>query len=404
MAIKSGQFLHDANGFVVDRIQTGGVSSLNIPDETIYELGNFSSVAVIRDIPDLSFDIESFDVSTEVEALLTGTNGTTDSTGTTYNFNSSMPVDIVSPFKSAVGAFDIVQGIAVPYLSLESVTYRFGVKASSTQAYTLRGDSIFYVRGTPKRDELSLVNNTLIYSYSQTALPFVYSGVTQYVLSACVVNPSTHAYRRLFFGTDFTTSTTQITLLHDWFDDGYTKLRVVYGTSTANNYLSTVHQGVGVKPAAVRGKDIDVYVAASAATPVLGLWNGIQSVEVTRKVTLDADQELGNPFNVAYDYDVPEVSGTIAIRPANLTDLFDKIQQVANVPAGQIIGPFTSQPLPIEIRISDPDTGTVLKSLYVPDARFTIPSVQGRVQTKQEVTFNWKSDSGSLTVYKGTGP
>jgi hypothetical protein len=65
VAIKAGQIIHDAQGFVVDRIQTGGVSNLNIPEEKIYELGNFFTVATIRDIPDLSFDLESLDVSTE---------------------------------------------------------------------------------------------------------------------------------------------------------------------------------------------------------------------------------------------------------------------------------------------------------------------------------------------------
>lgn len=403
MPIKSGQFLHDANGFVVDRIQTGGVSSLNIPEETIYELGNYSSLATIRDIPDLTFDIESFDVSTEVEALLVGRNGTTDSTGQTYAFTNALPVDVVSPFKSAVGAYDIINGIAVPYLTLEQVDYRFGVKANSTQKFTFRGDSIFYVTGTPKREEINLVAATFIYTFAQTAQNFVYSGVTQHVLSACVTNPTTFTSKRLFFGTDFADTGVNMTLNQDFFAQGYTKLHIVYGTSTANNYLSTVHQGIGVKPAAVRGKDIDVYLGLNAATPTLGRWTGIQSVDVSYKVNLEIDQELGNPFNVAYDFEVPDVTGSIVVRPVNLADLYSKIAQVANVSSG-VIGPFTSQPLPLEIKIQDPDLGTVLKSIYIPDARFTIPNIQGKVQTRQEVTFNFKSDSGVMTVYKGSGP
>mgnify|MGYP001591248899 CR=1 FL=1 len=77
MAIKAGQILHDANGTVIDRIQSGGVSNLNIPEEKIYELGNYQSVATIRDTPDLSFDMESLDVSMEAECLLTGEDNTT---------------------------------------------------------------------------------------------------------------------------------------------------------------------------------------------------------------------------------------------------------------------------------------------------------------------------------------
>jgi hypothetical protein len=125
---------------------------------------------------------------------------------------------------------------------------------------------------------------------------------------------------------------------------------------------------------------------------------------VTRTVNLEADQELGNEMNVAYDYDVPEVTGSVTLRPANLDDLFDKIQQIAAVDTGEIIGPLTSTALPLEIVINDPDAGSVIKTLYIDDARFTVPAIQGRVQTKQEVTFNFRSDSGQMTVYKGAKP
>lgn len=36
MAIKAGKIIHDVNGYVIDRIQTGGPDSLNIPEEKIY--------------------------------------------------------------------------------------------------------------------------------------------------------------------------------------------------------------------------------------------------------------------------------------------------------------------------------------------------------------------------------
>jgi hypothetical protein len=60
--------------------------------------------------------------------------------------------------------------------------------------------------------------------------------------------------------------------------------------------------------------------------------------------------------------------------------------------------------LPIEIRVSDPDTGARLKTLYVPDARFKPPAIEGRVQQKLEPTFEWTSDGGSLQIFKGARP
>lgn len=401
MAIKAGQFLHDINGFVIDRIQTGGVSNLNIPEEKIYELGNFNTVATVRDIPDLSFDLESFDVSTEVESLLLGQDPTAAIDGDEFDLTSSIPLDVVSPFKSAQGAFDIVKGIAVPYLTLESATYRFGVRQNSTQQFSLRGDSVYYIPGTPMWEEFTLVDNTLTYSFAETAKAYTESGDTLYALSACVKNPTTGVYKRLFFGQDYTNTSGGITTLVEWFDSGYTKLHVVYGTDTAGSYPQTVHQGVSVKPAAVRGKDIDVYIGNTAATPTFTRWNGVQSFEVNRRVNLDNDEEFGNNHYVAQDYDTADVTGSITLKPLDPDDLWDKIATIANVSTTEIAGPLTSVGLPVELRVSDPDSGARLKTFYVPDARFTLPSTQGRVQTKQTVQFNFTSDGGTLLIYKG---
>jgi hypothetical protein len=76
VAIKGGQIIHAGNGqTVIDRIQTGGPGQVNIPTEKIYELGNYKSLATVRDVPDLTFTMESYDVSTEVESMVTAAYG-----------------------------------------------------------------------------------------------------------------------------------------------------------------------------------------------------------------------------------------------------------------------------------------------------------------------------------------
>lgn len=405
MSIKAGQILHDANGFVVDRIQTGGVTNLNIPEEKIYEVGNFQSVATIRDIPDLSFEVESLDVTTEFEALLLGKTPSSVSSGDLINPNLSVPLHVISPFKSAFGAYDIIRGIAIPALYLENMTYRFGNRANATQTFTLRGDSIYYIPGVP-RVELQSTSGT---SYSFTNAPAVIyteRGVTIYALGVCLFNSTTGAYKRLFHDVDFTDTASGITLTASPNATTYPKIALVYGTSTtpSKSYDQTVHSGyvAGVTPAAVRGKDIDVYIQdTSLATPALKRWTGVQSFEVTRRVTLDNDQEFGNYHYVAQDYDVPEVTGNVVVRPRDPADLWEKIQEITNVSSTEIAGTGTSVALPIELRISDPDTGARLKTLYVPDARFQPPPVSGRVQQKLDVTFTFTSDSGVLDIYKG---
>jgi hypothetical protein len=410
MAIKAGQILHDANGFTVDRIQTGGVSNLNIPEEKIYELGNYETVATVRDVADLTFEVESLDVSTEFEAILAGKAPSSISNGDGIDLHDSLPIDVVSPFKTS-GAFSIVQGIAVPYLTLESCTYRFGVRQNSTQSFSLRGDSVYYTPGTPYYEEFTLVDNQLAYSFAHTALPYQEAGDTLYALSVCVKNATTKTHKRLFIGSDYTNTSTGITLLRDYFDEGYTKIHVVYATAAATSYTqegnnphgNLVHEGVSVKPAAVRGKDIDIYLTnPNSATPALERWSGVQSFEVTRRVNLEADEELGNYHYVSQDYDTADVTGSVTVRPESNEDLFDKVRQIANISStSEVIGAYSSIPLEMELRVNDPDSGARLKTLYVKDARFTIPNTQGQVQQKLSVTFNFTSDGGSLVVYKG---
>ncbi len=408
MAIKAGQILHVAGlgtGFLIDRIQNGGASNLNIPEEKIYELGNYQTVASVRDTPDLSFDLESFDTSTEWEALLNGIDPTTVVEGQEFDFIDAVPLDIISPFKDKGGAFTIVRGIAIPYLNLESIAYRFGVGQNATQTATLRGDGIYYIPGTPYTQTFNITAGTnQVYNLAHTALPYIESGDTLYAISACAKNPSTGAYTRLDFGDEYTNTSTTITTIDDLSTDGYTKLHVVFGSATTATYDQSVHPTDTVKPAAVRAKDIDILISDGAATPALVRWKGVQSVEVNRRVNIDRDEELGNPRIVAQDYDTADVTGTIEVKPETAEYLFSLIQQVANVPSGEIAGALTSTPLEVEIRISHPQTGDRLKTLYISDARIQVPGVQGRVQQKLTVQFPFTSDGGNLKVYEGERP
>jgi len=409
VSIKSGQILHQANDFVIDRLQTAGPGNLNIPEEKIYELGNYQTVATVRDIPELSFDMESLDVSVEIEALLTGQTEADISEGEEIDFLNAVPIDVISPFKASGNGFTIERGVIIPYLSLESCTYRFGVRQNATQSFTLRGDSIYYSPGAPYYEEFALTSGeNEVYTLAETAIEYTEAGDTIYVLGACVKNAAGQ-YKRLFIGDDFSNTSGAITLFEDWDAEGYDVLHVVYGTAASITYSqggnnpggNVIHEGTSVKPAAVRGKDIDVYVSTGGATPELVRWTGVQSVELTRSVNLENDEELGNFHFVASDYDTAEVTGTINLKPVDPADLWEKIAQVAGVSTNVIAGPHSSQELELEIRVNDPDTGDTLKTLYVEDARFTLPSYSGQVQQKLEVPFAFSSDGGSLKVIKG---
>jgi hypothetical protein len=341
-------------------------------------------------------------MSCEIEALLTNKNAGSISAGQEFDFTSHVPVNVLSPFKAGNGAFNVVKGIALPYLTLERATYRFGIRQNATQQFTLRGDSILYVPGTPYYQEYTNTGAGT-YSFANTALLYAEGGSNYYATAVMLKDSVTNRYKRLFLGTDYTNTSGGFTLLGSE-QATYNRICVVYGSATAATYNQAVHATTAVKPAAIRGKDIDLYVGSAGSTPTFTRWTSVQSVEVNRSVALDNDQEFGNSHYVSSDYDTADVNGNVVLRPRDPDELFDRLQEITGLGSSDIIGPFSSVALPVEVRISDPDSGDVLKTLYVPDARFTIPGVQGRVQQKLEVTINFTSDGGTLKVYAGERP
>lgn len=508
MAIKSGQILHVANQFVVDRIQTGGPGDLNIPQEKVYELGNYQSVGIVRDVPDLSFNLECLDVDTEVEALLTGSaDPFADAASTKYDLAQNVPLDIISPWKTPYGDFTAVSGVAIPALALESASYRYGLQENAGETFTLNGDSIYYVPGTPWQD-IAVGDGTEVEFLFENGPALLYKegGKDLYALSVSVdgvrLTPilradlanATAADDNLVYapaasadedGIEFAVApplNAKISIVYGSAVDGEYPQNGVspFGTGTSN----LVHQSVAVKPAAIRGKDIDVYfatalpvgggvtnkaltanvatlttatahglvvsdivsvegvdavfdgtytvasvptsttftyakTAANVATqadtgrvgkPVEVRWPDVQSATVEWRVTLEEDYEFGNARAVSREAtDVPQVTGAIELKPRSVDAFFRRLRQLTGTPDDQIIGPQSSVAGALRIEIRNPESGgaaavpagTVLKTHYVPDARFTIPGYSGQVQQKLSVTVNYESDSGVLETFKG---
>ena len=391
MAIKGGQILHVSGGFVIDRIQTGGVSGINVNEDRIEELGNVEAVGTIRDIPDLTFELESYDTTTELESLLTG--GINDeATGTMFSLADFVPINVLSPFKTS-GAFTTASSVIIPALSLESMSYSFSLTDSATISATLRGDSVFYVPGSAYEQIEDGDDSTVVFNFTNTALKSAISGNDYYALSVEVDG------ERMRLGTDYTNTATAVTFIVAP-PTGTSNIKFVYGSATVASYIQTVHDTA--KPAGVRGRDIYVRLGDGAATPTYTDWLGIQSANVDWRVTLERDEEFGNPQIVAQDFDVPETSGSITMKPTNVSALFEQIQAVAGISGSEIANATQDPPeLEVEIKVADPSDGTTLKTLMVADAKFTLPALQGSVGAKLESDFAFTSSSGALSIYKG---
>ena len=432
MAIKAGQILHAMNTFIVDRIQTAG-ANLNIPTERVHELGNYQSVAVIRDIPDLSFDLDVLDVGTAIEGLLTqlDANPHNDPAGTKYELLTNFPVDIISPMKSTHGAFDIVKSVVVPQLTLESVSYRYGLQENAGEQYTLQGDAIFYVPGTAKTIIVTGDGTQDEFDFGLddggtdplNALPYNEAGTTFFALNVSVDG------ERMTKDMDYTETATSV-VFNDPPENG-SVVRIIIGakaedlayeyTQEGNTpYGEVVHRGTSIKPAAIRGKDIEVFIGTTdpGGGPVPWRWGGVQSVNADWRVDLEDDFEFGQARAVARDAtDAPEVNGQVELRPRDPRDFFARLRAITGVGEDEVVGPQSSVLVPLEIQLKNPESGgadnlfgspaspgDVVKTLYVPDARFTIPGYEGRVQTKADFTLEFESDTGILEVFKGERP
>ena len=410
MSIKAGQLIHVGNNVLLDRIQSGGPGNLNIPTDRIYELGNYESLGQVRDTPDLSFNLESFDARAEFEAVLIGNDFATDADGTVYDPSLALPMDVASQFKmgkTATAPFDVVASAVIPFLAVESLSYRFGIRDNATQQATLRGDGIFY-SGASAYVETTAGDGTQGQTIEFTNDPVPYNGDTvngtRYALSVEVVEDG----KRLVPGTDYSeTAPGDATYVHGAVTlvdavDATKTVRITYQSATVASYPQVSHEAVAATaPAALRGRDIEVRVGGVAVTD---RWSSIQSVNVDWRVQLDKDEELGNQNVVSQDFDVPTVSGTINLKPRDPAELIARIKQIAGVASNESVGALQSTPLPLQIILHSPTDGSTLKTLYVADARFTLPGYSGQVQQKLALDFPFESDSGALKVYKGAMP
>lgn len=406
MSIRSGQITTVAGGFVLDRLQTVGPSSLKIPQEVISEVGDPQTVAVIRDTPDLGFDMESFDMSCQEEAVICGLNPNTLSANQAFNFTNALPLDVVSPFKSSLTNFGAYNGVVSPFLTLQQADYKFSLKQNATQSFKFVGDALFYTPGAPRFQRTTLTATTVYPFTAGLAAPYVSNTTTVFALSVTLKNPTTGAFLRLFQGLDYTDGPGSVTLNVAPNLGLYTVIDITYSAiaNQADNYPQSSNLPNSLtKPGAVRSKDIDLYVSNGSATPIYTWFSGVQSTNITWKVTLNADQEFGNAYNVSQDYDFAEVSGQVAIKPTNPADLNAKIDQIAQV-TNAVAGALTGTPIGVILQISDPQSGLPLKTLYVPDALFNIPPFSAKVKTKQTFTLPFQSQGGLLTVFNGTMP
>jgi len=410
MAIRAGSILHLSGQNVIDRIQQAGLGNVNLPVETVREVGNRQVVDKVPQEPDFTFSMNSLDVTTDIMAWLTGkpagsaasaaAPGATDPAGTQYNWLDCKFVNIPSPWKDPnTGSAGVVQaGHLIPGYYPTKISYSFGVTDNAQISVELGGGAFYYFEGTPVETSYIANGATKVFLTPEVA---VWSrkggaeGASFRTVFGVLVNGEL-----MTEGVDYTVTggaeapgavaTVTFTVAPAVGAD----IRVCYFTSAAHSYPQTVHASTLVKPGAVRGRNIEFLINGVRI-------GGIQQATLEATVEGEVERELGTEDIVGRVNNGTDCNGTVTLRSKDKNAFFDVLEKVTGVSRKEVFGWFNNKTVKVEIKIKNPkNTAETIKTLLVEDAKFQPPGTPAQVNTATDFAVSFSSLSGTFAEVK----
>jgi hypothetical protein len=288
MSIRAGSIVTVAGRNVVDRLQSAGLGDARIPIETIREIGNDLVVDKVPGEADFTFTMESWDVTTDLIAFLHGKIGNQvvgqppgydDPAGTEYRWEDCQFVNITSPWKRNVGSAggNISAGLLIPGYYPTRIRYRFGVTDNSTQEVELSGGSYYYAKAAPV-EEIAAgdgIQTAFATSESARALRVGGAGGTSFrrvfgVIVNGVLQVKDEDYTETIVAAD-TGQSAVVTITFNTPPANLAQVRLAYFTETAKAYPQAVNADATVKPGAVRGRNVVIFVGTRGVNEVQSL-------------------------------------------------------------------------------------------------------------------------------------
>jgi hypothetical protein len=157
-----------------------------------------------------------------------------------------------------------------------------------------------------------------------------------------------------------------------------------------------VHASTVVKPGAVRGRNIRILVNGSRI-------GGVQSAELEATVEGEVERELGTEDIVGFSVTGTDATGSFTVRAKDRDAFFDLLQAVTGVARTEVYGWFNDNTVDLQIQIENPrDTGSIIKTVRVDQAKFQPPGTPARVNTPTDFVVSFESADGHFIEYKGT--
>lgn len=385
-----------------------------MPIEAIREVGNLNIVDKVPGEPDFTFTMESYDVTCEIEAWLTGKlgNGTptgapgaTDVDGTVYPIDGvhTQFVNITSPWRDPLAsAGTVAAGHIVPGYFPTKVSYKYGVKENAMESVDLQGSTFYYHESPPVEHYATGDGATTAFSTPDAAVPYREygaGGTTFRSIFGVIVDGVLMSK-----GVDYTNapvdgSTAIATVTFLTAPKTGAVIKFCYFTSTARAFPPSLNATAVVKPAAVRGRNICVHLGSAGAAMQIG---GVQSAQLDYVCTGQVERELCSYEVVGYTVLQTDVTGNIVLRARDIAQLFAVLSKVTGLSRNEVIGWLNVNPVPMTIKIQNPkNPAQILKTLYVADALFDMPDASVKVNTAVDFTLNFESQTGTFAVYKG---
>lgn len=419
--IPAGAIVHVGGRTVLNRLQNAGLQDPRVPTETVYETGNNLVVGKVLTEADFRFQMTSWDVSTDLLALLNGKKAAAigdqiseaDADGTVYKWENCGFIDVVSPWKSNTGSQggNVAAGIIVPNLYPTALSYRLGVTQNAEMQVTLSTGSYYMSKAAPYQDWAVGDGATAAYvtAYPARVYRIGGAGSATYQYAFGVMVNGVPQIR----GVDYVESggagpepgggDTVVTLTFVTPPPADAVVTFCYFSGHAQAIPQAYNLDTTVLPAAVRGRNITLLIGDPHGSPLV--FYGVQSYELQASVSGQLQREMGTQDPIGFSNTGIDANGTVTVEPKDIDHLFSFLSESLGVDESEVYGPINTQTFPLTAIIHDPKHPTeIIKSIFVPDAFLQLPGEQARVRQVTQFPVRFESMTGTFHEVKGDLP
>lgn len=361
----------------------------NIPNTVINELGNAGHAGVVTDVPECTATFQAFDVSHKIFSILTGYNYV-GYPATGVDVSSLSSCDLITYIKQD-NVNQHLKCMHVKYARCTDFTFTYSADGESTEEYTFGGSEKRYTVNDIVVDSGGL-SATRTFTVTQT--PKELRSGNKFL--SFIVNGSW-----LEEGTQYSVAGSTATVSGGYGSSGNVAIAVYH---TASGYeMPWTGISDSTVPAAIRGKNIPVYIYATDGTKERQY--RVQSVNIRGTFPSTPIKEMGSTSIVGYITEPPDITGDISV-----LDVDNEI--IALLTTGAKTGDsyeeygvdrYDTQTLKLKVEVKNPSNNTtILKTVEIPAMKITSDGTTSNVGGQLTQTFGFMSNDGRCIVYSGS--